>query len=72
MRLVNCSAERVCPGIATVFTLLLWLSPFAQAQPRWKLASDGGITWDVRRGDVHQDHIEMSGRKVSVIAGYGM
>src|SRR5579859_6390427 len=69
MRLVN-RAKRVCPGAA--FAMLLCSSQFAQAQTRWKLASDGGITWDVHPGDAHQDHIEMSGSKVSVIATYGV
>src|SRR5687768_13302262 len=42
------------------------------AQTRWKLDADGGITWDVEQGKAHQDHIEMSGRKVSVIVTYGV
>ncbi len=42
------------------------------AESRWKVDGDGGITWDVRAGDAHQDQIEMSGRKVSVILNYGV
>ena len=42
------------------------------AQPRWSIDSDGGIVWKVERGAVHQDHIEMSGRKVSLIVNYGV
>jgi len=39
---------------------------------RWAIDKDGGISWTVREGDKpHDDHIEMSGRKVSVIIGYG-
>ena len=53
-------------------TNLFWLHPWSQAQARWKVAPDGGITWDVRQGDAHQDRIEMSGRKVSVIVAYGV
>lgn len=40
---------------------------------RWQLANDGSIVWEVA-GDKrlpHQDHLEMSGRKVSVIVQYG-
>ena len=38
---------------------------------RWSMGRDGGITWRVREGDdPHDDHIEMSGRKVSFILGY--
>lgn len=38
---------------------------------RWTLDDDGGITWRVQEGDkAHDDHIEMSGRKISLILGY--
>lgn len=70
MRPVNRNANLACPG--AVCAMLLCLPQFAQAQSRWKLASDGGITWDVHPGDAHQDHIEMSGSTVSVIATYGV
>lgn len=39
---------------------------------RWKIDPDGGITWDVRGGLPHQDQIEMSGRKISLILTYGV
>src|SRR5260370_7919723 len=55
-----------------ILLLLFSLQPSARAQPRWKVARDGGIVWEVQPGDVHQDHIEMSGRRVSVTAGYGV
>jgi hypothetical protein len=55
-------------GVVSMF----WLLPFSRAQARWKVTSDGGIAWDVRQGDAHQDHVEMSGRKVSVIVTYGV
>jgi len=42
------------------------------AQSRWKIDTDGGITWDVKRGEGHTDTIEMSGRKVSAIVSYGV
>src|SRR6266849_1168524 len=48
------------------------LPPAPRAQSRWRLASDGGITWDVAENDVHQDRIEMSGKKVSTIVTYGV
>jgi hypothetical protein len=40
-------------------------------QLRWKMATDGGITWNVQQGNSHQDHIEMSGRQLSAIIRYG-
>jgi hypothetical protein len=58
--------------ILIAFTNLFWLQLSSQAQARWKVTADGGITWDVHQGDAHQDQIEMSGRKVSVIVGYGV
>ncbi|HXI39001.1 MAG TPA: hypothetical protein VNH83_03440 [Bryobacteraceae bacterium] len=56
-----------------IVTPLLFSPPLsAQTQHRWKVAHDGGVTWDVRPDDSHQDHIEMSGRQVSVIVSYGV
>jgi hypothetical protein len=46
--------------------------PPAGAQTRWKLEADGSIRWEVEQGKAHQDHIEMSGRRVSVIVTYGV
>jgi hypothetical protein len=41
-------------------------------QPRWTLEQDGSISWTVKKGEVHNDNIEMSGRFVSLIATYGI
>ena len=43
-----------------------------QAQNRWNLESDGSISWTVKKGEVHSDNIEMSGRFISLIATYGV
>ncbi len=47
-------------------------SPAADST-RWELAGNGGIRWRVARDGrlPHKDHLEMSGRKVSVIVQYG-
>jgi hypothetical protein len=42
------------------------------AQTRWNITDDGGIVWNVQRGEAHEDNIEMSGKKVSVIVTYGV
>jgi len=43
------------------------------AQPsRWQITDDGAIVWNVKPDDSHQDNIEMSGKKVSVIVTYGV
>jgi len=39
---------------------------------RWNLADDGGITWKVKSGEVHNDNIEMSGKQISAIVTYGI
>lgn len=44
----------------------------AQAQTRWHLADDGGVAWNVKPAEAHQDNVEMSGKKVSVIVTYGV
>ncbi len=46
-----------------------------EAGTRWLLAQDGGIEWGTADGDAlapHMDHIEMSGRQVSLILAYGV
>src|ERR1039457_3632141 len=59
-----------------LLTCSLFLPPALWAQApdtsRWKIDPDGGITWEVRGGLPHQDQIEMSGRKVSLILTYGV
>ena len=42
------------------------------AENRWTLQPDGGILWKVGQGDVHSDHIEMSGKFISLIETYGV
>jgi hypothetical protein len=69
---MNCALKRISRFLIIVLPWLFSLPLSVQAQPRWNVAEDGGITWEVRQGDVHQDHIEMSGRRVSVIVGYGV
>ncbi len=56
---------------AIVFLLLL-PAFLLRAQNRWSLEADGGISWSVKPGESHQDHIEMSGRHISVISTYGV
>jgi hypothetical protein len=65
------------PALALIVSLTLLASGAAaqETQPapsRWKIDSDGGITWNVAKGNAHADHIEMSGRFCSVIVDYGV
>ncbi|MBI3123397.1 MAG: hypothetical protein HYZ10_03245 [Ignavibacteriales bacterium] len=52
----------------TIALLFIFLNQ-AQAQNRWNLTSDG-IVWNIKSGESHSDHIEMSGKKVSTVVRY--
>lgn len=41
-------------------------------QHRWTLENEGHISWCPQKTDNHQDHIEMSGKTVSVVLRYGV
>ncbi len=55
--------------------LLTWLLLAAafplHAQLKWQLLPDGGIGWQIKNGEIHADHIEMSGKRISAIIYYG-
>ncbi|MDD2305185.1 MAG: hypothetical protein PHP53_10860 [Prolixibacteraceae bacterium] len=59
-----------------IFIVLLafWgLNSFAQAKKLiWEIAPDKSIVWQVQKGQVHTDHIEMSGLQISSIITYGV
>ena len=59
-------------GVAWLLASACALLPAARAQMRWRLEADGRLSWEVEQGKAHQDHIEMSGRRVSVIVTYGV
>ena len=45
---------------------------FVRADNFWRINKDGGITWDIQNGQSHKDHIELSGKKISVVFRYGI
>ncbi|MFN8240472.1 MAG: hypothetical protein U0X39_06925 [Bacteroidales bacterium] len=55
-----------------ILPVLLLVSMFATAQNRWKIQTDGSITWSIKKDVPHFDHIEMSGEQVSVVLRYGV
>lgn len=55
-----------------LFFLLLSCIQANHAQQRWKINANGGITWQVEKGDVHHDHIEMAGKQMAVVLRYGV
>ncbi len=42
------------------------------SQPRWQMSTDGSIEWAPEKQLPHYDHIEMSGKQVSVVLRYGV
>ena len=43
------------------------------AQQYWNIDNGGNsITWQVKKGVVHQDHIEMGGKRVATVLRYGV
>lgn len=60
-------------NLTRIFLCLFCLSALAvQADNRWSINPDGSITWQVTPDDAHQDHIEMSGLKISAVMRYGV
>lgn len=52
---------------------LLWICSLnAVAADRWVIDPAGGITWQIDEKLPHEDHIEMSGLKVSTVLRYGV
>ena len=52
--------------------IIFYLNLFSQNTKRWYFTEDNGILWEVKKSDVHIDHIEMSGLQVSSIIHYGV
>ena len=75
-------STRALPVSAVLFFLVAFIcgcaSPAAvqsggkPAPSRWSITDDGGIVWNVKPGAAHEDNIEMTGLKVSVIVTYGV
>ncbi len=63
-------------NLKNLFTLLFCLlsagSVSIQANNRWNINAKGGITWHITGNIPHEDHIEMSGLKVSSVYRYGV
>ena len=58
--------------LVLLVTVLLCTS-VADAQQYWKIDEGGNsITWQVKKGDVHHDHIEMAGKRVATVLRYGV
>lgn len=59
--------------IFLIFVALLCLDGVVRAQQFWHVDEGrNSITWNVKQGETHNDHIEMSGKQVSVVLRYGV
>ena len=45
---------------------------FSQEDQRWQINTDGSISWQINNTILHDDHIEMSGKKISCVLRYGV
>ncbi|WP_264530849.1 hypothetical protein [Flavobacterium sp. N502540] len=45
---------------------------FSQEDRRWQINPDGTISWQISNNIPHDDHIEMSGKKISCVLRYGV
>ena len=59
---------------STLISSILYLTNFTlpQQNDRWVIQADGGIEWKIDNRLPHNDHIEMSGEKVSLWMQYGV
>lgn len=55
---------------------MICLSPLVRAMQisdsRWHLSQDGNIAWTINGRTPHFDHVEMSGKRISVVLRYGV
>ncbi len=61
--------------IQSIFFLLILVTSLSIAQEtssRWVINGQGGITWTIENHIPHSDHIEMSGKRMSVVVTYGV
>src|SRR2546421_9340966 len=66
----------ICLNILSVFFLANGIHAqsinLPQQQDRWSIQPDGSIEWKINGKLPHDDHIEMSGEKVSLWIRYGV
>ncbi len=59
-----------------IFFLILWINTrvaFTQQTDRWEINEEGAIQWNIAGTSLpHNDHLEMSGQKMSVVIRYGV
>ena len=58
--------------LAITVLFFICFSVKAQDLNRWELMDNGGIIWNITDKIPHNDHIEMSGKQLSVVLRYGV
>ncbi|MGV8092719.1 MAG: hypothetical protein AB2L24_12755 [Mangrovibacterium sp.] len=52
------------------FIVSISFSDISARDSRWQITGSRGISWEVKGGDAHKDHIEMSGKFISAVIHY--
>lgn len=55
-----------------VILCLITSNSFSQDDRRWQINQDGSISWQINNAIPHDDHIEMSGKRISCVLRYGV
>lgn len=64
--------KKTITTIVTATLLSFVNTALAEENTRWRMSPDGGIEWVASGHSAHEDHIEMSGKRVSVVLRYGI
>jgi hypothetical protein len=52
--------------------MIFSLPAAGQKNQRWEINTDGSITWNIHKQLPHDDHIEMSGKRIACVLRYGV
>ena len=63
-------AKKILLSVSLFF--IICFTNISAQNNRWQLNEQGGIIWQVKDGDTHKDHIEMSGKFISTVVYYGV
>lgn len=57
---------------AAIIFCILTSKMFSQDDRRWQIDQDGSVSWQINNNIPHNDHIEMSGKRISCVLRYGV
>lgn len=68
------SSRKKLKSILFVLIALCFITntAFSQDDQRWQIDADGSISWQINSTIPHDDHIEMSGKRISCVLRYGV